>query len=366
MQIMSGFYTRFSCVVVSAFVLGMMFFAEVYASRDNQRQEQLQSLLDDVITSSNTSGAVLLVQDAEQIWVVASGTSDISGNRSTQTGDQFRIASLTKLYVSVLTLKLVEAGKLSLDEPVSSYLPEDVTRLVPNASQISLRHLLGMTSGLYDYLDSPEYETSMASRSMKLPWRVKELLAYTEGQQPYFRPGQSFDYSNTSYLLVQEVIETVTASSLSKQLDKYIFVPLDLNESWLEVSSERLPSIQGYEDDEDVTEINDAIGLADGGMISNVTSIAKFMEALFVKKILLDDTSMHNMLNARGGDYGLGVEVLDTSRGLVLGHNGASAGFTSEAYYLSEHGVIFVLLTNDVDSDFADEVLGKSLKIILN
>ena len=128
--------------------------------------------------------------------------------------------------------------------------------------------------------------------------------------------------------------------------------------------------VHGYEDGADVTEINDALGAGDGGLISDADGLARFLAALLRDKILLSPAALkamqtlHPLSEDDGGGYGLGIERLGTDYGDAWGHNGRSAGFQGDMIYFPERDLIFVLLTNDADADMFDTVLERFIQLL--
>ena len=117
----------------------------------------------------------------------------------------------------------------------------------------------------------------------------------------------------------------------------------------------------------DVTTINDAFGLGDGGLISDANGIAKYLKALFHDKSILSQQSLDGMLTFHPEeDYGLGIVRSNTKHGLVWGHNGASFGFQGDMYYFPEKNITYVLLTNYFNTQILDAVFEKSISLILD
>ena len=119
------------------------------SSGGSSLQATLQPLIEAKMKELRVPGAVVFVQvPGKGTWEAALGIGDLATKAPMRLDDHFRIASITKTFTGTVILQLVDEGKLRLDDPVATYQPE-----VPNGANITIRHLLNMTSGLYDYGD---------------------------------------------------------------------------------------------------------------------------------------------------------------------------------------------------------------------
>ena len=121
----------------------------------------------------------------------------------------FRIASNTKTMTAAVIVQLAQEGKLSLDDPVSKYVPG-----VPNGDNITIAELLEMRSGLYNYTDAPELSASLDRDPTKV-WTPDELLAIAFAHPPNFPPGTAYEYNNTNYALLGLIAEKVDGKPLA-------------------------------------------------------------------------------------------------------------------------------------------------------
>src|SRR6056297_2241608 len=132
----------------------------------------------------------------------------------------FRIASISKLYVAVAVAKLVNDNQLSLDKTLADYMPELVGR-IENADKITLRMMVQHRSGIPNFTDSPNY---WAER----PRTDRENLELVLDEPAGFEPGKDYEYSNTNYLLIGEILDKTLGYSHHKYISKEILVPLGL------------------------------------------------------------------------------------------------------------------------------------------
>ena len=165
---------------------------------------------------------MVLLRTPQGEFTVTYGTTLLGATTPPSADTHFRIASNTKTMTAAVIMQLAQEGKLSLDDPVSKYVPG-----VPNGDKITIAELLEMRSGLYNYTDAPEFSASLDRDPTKV-WTPAELLAIAFAHPPNFPPGTAFDYSNTNYALLGLIAEKVDGKPLAKSLQDRLFGPLGL------------------------------------------------------------------------------------------------------------------------------------------
>ena len=149
------------------------------------------------LVAAGAPGAFAFVRAPAGTTGVAAGYADLGTRTPMHATDGFRIASVTKTFVATVVLQLEAEGRLDIDEPVERWLPG----LVPNGSAITIRELLDHTSGLFDYsADDAHTQTVIADPGRR--WSPNELLSVAFAHPPLFRPGTSWFYSNTNYVVL--------------------------------------------------------------------------------------------------------------------------------------------------------------------
>ncbi|MBV8615635.1 MAG: beta-lactamase family protein, partial [Acetobacteraceae bacterium] len=160
-------------------------------------------------------------------YVHAFGDADIATVRRLTPADHFRIGSNTKTFVVSALLQLVDEGKLSLDDPPSRF---SLGVTVPNAEHITVRELCQMRSGLFEAYDAPEFDHLRLTPNMAFDPRT--AIGWAVRQKPYFAPGAGYRYSNTNYLLLGLIIESVTKESVGEQIRKRLLEPFRLTQTF--------------------------------------------------------------------------------------------------------------------------------------
>ena len=166
---------------------------------------------------------------------VAAGVADIESGEPLAPGARFRIASVTKPFVAAATLRLVEDGRLSLNDTADRLLPGAYDELLRDGgydtAAITLRHLLTHTSGLYDFAADaydPSIPGGFTAEVAKDPgrrWTRFEQIAFAMTQgKPYGDPGTVFGYSDTGACLVGEIIERATGQTMGAAIRELVDV----------------------------------------------------------------------------------------------------------------------------------------------
>lgn len=306
---------------------------------------------------ANRTGAVLAVRRGSQEQQIAAvGFADIDDEIPIKPTDSFRIASITKPFTAVLLLQLQELDYLSLDDPARTYLPDDLVEEIENVDEATIRHLLNMTSGIYDYLINRRYKRACKKDPTK-QWSALEVMEYAKGKISDFdEVGKRWAYSNSNYVLLQIIVERLLQKSLGRLFEEHIFKPLGMTNTYLE-HDKAGPLVNGYGMTlgihRDMTTSNFATGLADCGLVSTANDLDVFMRGVQEGQII-SNQSLRDMLQptnerGKGSEYGLGVELIDTEFGTGWGHTGAVPGFTSMMWMFPEQDASVVVLRNVYD-----------------
>jgi D-alanyl-D-alanine carboxypeptidase len=331
----------------------------------------VEALLDDP-RAEDLPGVAVFVGDREGTHLAAYGVANLAPVTPLRTDDVFRIASVSKPMVAAALMTFVEAGRLGLDDPIAEHLPADIVSRLANADRATLRQMLQMTSGIPDYLDTDGFWTAV-EEAPRTFWTPEQVLESAYGLPAAHAPGQEFHYSNSNYILAQIIIEDLSGEPLSEVLRQTVFDPAGMDECSVETADTFAAIIvRGYEtgaagDLVDVTEINDGVGLGDGGVVCSVESLARFLPALFDGEIVGEE-ALDAMLESEGSgsdaSYGLGIDIdHDSDLGFTVGHEGGSSGFQAILLYVPDDELTVALLTNSMASeahhDLAEELLDR-------
>ncbi|WP_375477173.1 serine hydrolase domain-containing protein [uncultured Nostoc sp.] len=340
------------------------------------KSSQLQKLLNEIIVEQKIPGAVMYITTPKGSWLGASGVNSLSTKTRMKPTDGFSIASMSKTFVAVVVLKLVEQRKIELDRAIATYLPRDITPHIVNSDKITVRQLLNHTSGVAEYLETKAFLQATAKRSRSQPWTAREAIRYMYQEQPQANPGEKFIYTDCNYILLELIVENVTRGTLAQAIRSQILKPLGLKHTFTELREPIIGEVAtGYGDRnkdgklDSYAQVNDGNGLGDGGLVSTAEDLAKFAKALFVKKTLLSSKMMKEMLkfkdNSADYSYGLGVERFSSPLAKAIGHSGIAYGFATLLAYLPNEKTTIVVLLNNQNVDIKS-VARTGLEVVEN
>jgi D-alanyl-D-alanine carboxypeptidase len=313
------------------------------------------------LVKAGSPGAIVYVRTPTATRVGVAGFADRDAHVSMRAADRYRIASVSKAFVSVLILQLEAEGKLDIDDAVAKYLPG----VVPNGSAITLRELMNHTSGLFNYTEDAAFVDDPVT-SFSRAWTPSELLALAFAHPPNFAPGTNWSYSNTNYIVLGLVVEAVTGKPLGQDLQERIFTPLNLTSTSFPLTIQLAPDfVHGYVKLEgtpliDITPgLNPTWGWAAGGIVSTASDVTTFYRALFTGK-LLAATQLDEMETPTqaAGTYGLGVFNVFLACGRAFTHEGDFVGWQNIASSTANGKRQAVVMVN---VNFADSQLFEAL-----
>lgn len=345
-------------IVVAAAVVGtaLVLLTSVAAASAGKSGSPQTSV--DELVAAGAPGAVLLVRDGAKSTVFSAGVADLATSRPIRARDRYRIASLTKTFTATVVLQLVAEGRLRMSDSIERWLPG----LVPNGRNITIRHLLGHTSGLFDFEQDPRLVEPYLDGDLGHYWSAKERLALATSHEPLYPPGQTTTstYSNTNYTVLGLIVEAATHRAIGSQLGRRIFEPLGLSATSYPVRRTTIDGshahgyfLLGRPPLADVTEFSPSIAGAGGAIVSTVEDVAAFYRALLSGRLLepAQLKAMKTTLPVNGDlgqQYGLGIERVDTACGPAWGHSGGFPGYLTYAWS-SESGARQSVLMVNID-----------------
>jgi D-alanyl-D-alanine carboxypeptidase len=294
-------------------------------------------------------------------WLGVSGLADVSAGRPVTTSTSFAIASVSKTFTAALILSLAEERRIDLDAPVRRYLPT----LKKVGTGVLVRHLLDHTSGLRDYFFHASIDRALLTDTDRR-WAAADALRYVG--KAYFKPGAGWHYSNTNYLVLGMLAESVGQAPLGEQIRSRFLRPLGLNRTWYQPEEPASDDVaHGYRftstarsakpidlsDGTPIVPFTAVITAAGGagGYASDARDLARWARALY-GNVLAPET-VARMIDGTATaaykarvPYGLGVQMLDIDGHKTLGHSGRLLGFRSAVRYLPDAKVSIAVLTN--------------------
>ncbi|MBI1937513.1 MAG: beta-lactamase family protein [Ignavibacteriales bacterium] len=356
---------------------------EPNTNSNEELKKELQTLLDSTVSSDNAIHNAVLLVDAPDInfkWKGASGIANPQTQLKMEPNDQFRIASLGKMTLAVLTMKLIEEDRFKLDDFIFHYLPGSIMNRLhifqgkDYSNQITIRQLLNHTSGLPDYIEDGNRDAKGATDFMNLLksepnkfWKPEETIEYTkQNLPPHFAPGNGFHYGDTNYQLLGLILQNITGKKLNILYREKLFTPLGMNHTYMEYYDDPMPSIAGrnlshvYFDADNYTDwISNSADWAGGGIISTTEDLNRFMRAFVNNEIFRSPQTKQLMLNWQneseaGLYYGFGIVRINFSEfglteiGEIYGHDGFPQSFM---FYVPKQNVTIAGTLNQAVSE---------------
>lgn len=205
---------------------------------------RLDKTIEDVRKQAGIPGVVVgLWMPGKGEYVRATGVADTVTGRPMQTDGYVRIGSETKTFTVTALLKLVDDGRIGLDDPISRYVHG-----VPKGDRITLRQLAEMRSGLFPYTSDEDFVHDLLSDPQR-SFTPEEVLAYGFKHRNTFKPGAQFEYSNTNLVLLGLVVEKVTGQRLQDFVRNRVLRPAHLRHTLFPEGAEfPEPHPRGYTD----------------------------------------------------------------------------------------------------------------------
>ena len=273
------------------------------------------------ITNYGFDGVIVYIdQGGQKPEFYAAGWKNKERKIPASPSSLFKIASIGKLYDAVAIAKLVNDKHLSLSKTVADYFPELVGR-IENAERITLEMLVKHRSGIPNLTDTPDFWINPPKSSEEALERVLDLPAN-------FEPGEKYEYSNTNYLLISELIEKVTGRSKFQYIEQEILLPLGLENTYASIHDVNLDDVMsgyyvGVEEDIKTTDY--------GSMLATAEDVGIFLRAL-------NDGSLFE-----------GEEQMIYSSIYGYDHTGLIPGFQSIARYHKDIDAVVIQFTNTTD-----------------
>jgi CubicO group peptidase (beta-lactamase class C family) len=325
---------------------------------------EFQQIVNNAVDNKKVFGVVVCIRKNDDTFISSVGNLNVES--------QYFIASITKLYVTGLILKLREQAKINFDDKISKYLKQDIIqglhiyKGVEYSNEITIKQLMAHTSGLPDYFqqkkESGKSLLGELTSGNDQQWNFEKVMIEVKKMKPKFKPGEKGKalYSDTNYQLLGKIIEHVTDKNLSENFTKYIFQPLDLTKTYLyQDSKDTIPAVMYFKN----KQLNIPLAMTsfgpDGGIVSTARESMIFIRAffngqLFPKEYLSEIMKEWNKIFFPF-QYGVGIAKFKLPRIFspfkpvpeLIGHGGLSGAF---AYYLPGKDICLTGTVNQINN----------------
>lgn len=301
--------------------------------------QQAQQLLEQTYAADAPGVVVLVARGDEVLLRAARGVADVGTGRPLTPDDRFRIGSLTKQMVAAGLLKLVEAGKVSLDDPLSKYVPD-----FAGGDRVVVAQLLNHTSGISGLPDMARVPAGVLPQQAS----TDALIAAFKHQAPASEPGERFAYNDSGYILVGKIIESAGGQSWHEYLEETIFRPLGMDATCYCANA---ALVAGH-----VPQAGQAWRSAPpnltwehaaGALATSANDLLKWNRTLHEGRVLAPAT-YREMVTPRGpaGNYGFGIDHASLRDHEQLAHSGSVIGYAAHLLYLPGPDLTVVVLRN--------------------
>jgi D-alanyl-D-alanine carboxypeptidase len=311
---------------------------------------KLDSIAGAGVVENRTVGAgVAVVRGNDTLLLKGYGKADVEWNVPLPADAVFEIGSVTKQFTAVAILQLRDEGKLSLEDPITKWLPDFDTR----GNTVTLRRLLDHTSGIKGLTEMPEFGN--LTNNSRFPRDSAYALIK---RYPFeFTTGEAQIYNNSAFWLLGLVIEKASGMSYEDYVEKKLFAPLGMKRSSYCNSTENIErrahgyQVQRGEIRRATTNVH-TWPYAAGSLCSTPGDMVTWLQALHGGKVLSPKSYTEMTTPAKLNDgtplrYGMGISVGKDEHGLsFIGHGGGIGGFTSEATWYPDAKAAIVVLLN--------------------
>ena len=341
----------------------LFFTVHITVGQDFNPEERLKELTSEGGNVGMTAGYSV---DGEIKWTGSSGFVCEDDGEAFSTTTLTRIASISKNLTAVAVMQLVENGKMELDKPIGEYL----SSLPDDKKEITVRQLLGHTSGISQYQGEREIENDINYPTLQ------DALEVFIDRKLLFEPGSGYFYTSYGYVVLGRVIEAASGMDYSKYMKSNIFDPAGMVNTGVEEMNASYPNKSClYHKEKKKTKEGKQNDLSNripgGGFYSTLEDLLKFGNAV-VDGTLISSKSLEAMLQSQpveydGNKYGLGWYFYGPppNENLVIGHSGGQTGCTSQLMIIPKSKTVVVVLSNTSGTypdiaTFASELIGRS------
>jgi len=362
----------FLIVIISNILFTTACKQEVYLEVENiscnlentshSNHQKYQDVLDKYAKQGITGISVVISKPNEESWIGSAGYANIEDAIKMNPCHLHHTASLAKSFTGIVTLQLIEEGKLSFDTPIAPFLNDAIKSYTPNVDDLTIKHLLQHTSGIPDIFNI-QYFTVLMNNPERI-YTTEELLKINEGVEALYSPGANYTYSDPNFMLLSLIIDEIEGNHM-EAIRNRVIKPLEFQNMYYH--DEAYPFIDGvtanyweqYNDGkvENISDLQNRLAsyiLGSDGIIAAPKDMTDFY-----KKVFEGDLLSEEMLTILKTDW---IEEVDEDRltkayshGFMIpniadeswiGHSGSHIGASCYVYYNLETGATIGVFTN--------------------
>ena len=293
------------------------------------------------------SASFAVIRGKDTLAFGAHGLANVDAWKAPTATTIYEIGSITKQFTSAAIMKLVEQGRVKLDDDLSKFVPQFPLQ----GKKVTIRQLLNHTSGIHSYTSSPGW-----AKTWNDALTPDAIVQFVAADSFDFAPGTAYRYNNTGYVLLGMVIEKASGQKYANYLDAQFFKPLGLRQTSYCPSKTSDPTFAlGYSKGPSGTVRAQFLDLSHpfsaGALCSTVGDFAKWQRALDAGKVVSPASyalmSTADSLNSgRRINYGFGLVPGMYNGRKTVSHTGGIPGFATAATYVPDDSLSIIVFTN--------------------
>lgn len=340
---------KFFLILTSAWVTlaGLISFAQSSkpgAVPDQEVVAKVNEYMNALTRLNRFRGTILVAREGRVLTSSSYGLANLEDEIQNARQTKFHLASITKTFTAMAIMILHERGRLNVQDPICKYLTDCPAAWQP----VTIHHLLTMSSGIPNFTDFPDWLQTRAQ-----PSNYASTIARFKDKPLDFQPGEKYNYSNSGYVLLAQIVERISGRTYEGFLRENIFSSLRMINT-------------GYDDNKVVLK-HRAIGYAReglrlvrapylnlsvvkgaGGLYSTVDDLFLWDQALYTQK-LVSRKSLETIFTIHKGDFGYGWHIDEQFKRRRIFYDGVQIGFKSSITRYPDDQVTIILLTNADD-----------------
>jgi CubicO group peptidase (beta-lactamase class C family) len=323
--------------------------ASAAAAQPADFRAQADAIVRSAYPDDAPGAAVIITRHGRTLYSGSRGLADVEAGTPIGPTTVFKMGSLTKQFTAAVVLQLVQEGRISLDDPVSRFLAD---YRQPGASA-TVRQLLNHISGIQSYNDIPGW---MIEANTNRAYSTGELIALFRDLPLRAAPGEAWAYSNSGYVLLAAIIETVTGEPWHRAVAERIGTPLALETIGYGEAREFSEAMaRGYTADDGRVQparlTHRSVPHAAAGLVGSVPDFARWTRALHKGRVVSPVLHAQMIAPATLTDgatrpYGFGLAFGEVRGRDVIRHDGRIAGFNAEGLYIPSEDVVVAVFAN--------------------
>ncbi|WP_196894624.1 serine hydrolase domain-containing protein [Aureivirga marina] len=310
-----------------------------------QKTKQISTFLQPYADSQTFSGNILVAKKGKIIFQKSYGKANHNWNISNENNTKFVIGSISKSFTATLITKLIQEGKLNLNDPISTFFPS-----CPEEFQdVTIHHLMSNTSGIPNYFMLDGWIKGEFRKYISYEDFLKLIFEF----ELIFPAGEGYHYSNSNYFLLGLIIEKITNLTYENALQKYILQPLNMNQTGVFANSKVLKNLaSGYRFKENggyrnQMYMNFDLFKAGGNLYATTEDLLKLDQALYSNK-LLNENSKKILFNPKyRNGWNVSKIKINEKEYQNCNYDGQMEGYSSIIYRFTDENITIILLSNN-------------------